>query len=85
MVPILAAMAPGLGVHPYLLIVPAALAASCAFMLPVGTPPNAMVFGTGYVGMREIVRAGFWLNLAGIVLITMVSYLVAGPLLIGAR
>jgi sodium-dependent dicarboxylate transporter 2/3/5 len=49
LVPVLAAMATGLGVHPYLLIVPATFAASCAFMMPVGTPPNAIVFATGHI------------------------------------
>lgn len=80
-VPILAGLAPGLGVHPYLLIVPAALAASWAFMLPVATPPNAIVFGSGYVSMADMRRAGLWLNVIGIVLLTAFAYLVALPLL----
>ena len=80
-IPILAAMAPGLGVHPYMLIVPATLAASFAFMLPAGTPPNALVFGTGYVTMRQMCRAGFWLNLIGIVLIVLATYVIVMPLL----
>jgi sodium-dependent dicarboxylate transporter 2/3/5 len=81
LVPILAALAPGLGLHPFLLIVPAAIAASCAFMLPVATPPNAIVFGTGYVTIPQMCRAGWWLNLIGIVLITLLTYAVAIPLL----
>ena len=72
-VPILAALAPGLSIHPYDLVVPATLAASCAFMLPVATPPNAIVFGSGRVTMRQMARAGFWLNLVGIVIVTAVS------------
>ncbi len=74
LVPVLAALAPGIDLHPYRLIVPAALAASCAFMMPVATPPNAIVFGTGHVTIRQMARAGLWLNVAGIVLITLLSY-----------
>ena len=81
LIPIFAAMAPALGIHPYLLVVAAGLAASCAFMMPVGTPPNAIVFGTGYVSMAEMIKAGFWLNLIGILLITLLCYFVAMPVL----
>ncbi len=76
LVPILAALAPGLGVSPYLLIVPAALAASCAFMMPVATPPNAIVFGSGYLTIAQMCRAGIWLNLVGILLITGLAFAV---------
>ncbi|MDG2382323.1 MAG: DASS family sodium-coupled anion symporter [Pirellulaceae bacterium] len=72
-IPILAGLAPGLGMHPYDLIVPATLAASCAFMLPVATPPNAIVFGSGKITIGQMARAGFWLNLLGILLVTAVS------------
>lgn len=82
LVPILAAIAPGLGVHPYLLVIPAGIAASCAFMMPVGTPPNAIVFGSGYVTMPQMIKAGIWLNLIGIALIMMISYLIAMPVMI---
>ncbi len=81
LVPLLASLAPGLGVDPLLLAVPAAIAASCAFMLPVATPPNAIVFGSGMVTIPEMSRAGFWLNLIGIVLITGLAYGVVMPLL----
>ncbi len=74
LVPILAALAPGLGVDPYLLIVPAAIAASCAFMMPVATPPNAIVFGSGYVTILQMCKAGVWLNLIGIVLVTGLAF-----------
>ncbi|MGH8794160.1 MAG: SLC13 family permease, partial [Stackebrandtia sp.] len=56
----------------------AALAASCAFMLPVATPPNAIVFGTGRVGIVQMIRAGLLLNVAGLVLVTAAVYLLAG-------
>ena len=78
LVPILAALAPGLGVSPYLLIVPAAMAASCAFMMPVATPPNAIVFGSGYLTIPMMCKAGLWLNLIGIVLITALAFTVIG-------
>jgi sodium-dependent dicarboxylate transporter 2/3/5 len=81
LVPIFAAMAPGLGCHPLMLAIPATLAASCAFMLPAGTPPNAIVFGSGYVTIPEMCRAGIWLNLVGVVLITALTFAVVGPLL----
>lgn len=81
LVPILAGLAPGLGVHPYLLIFPVALGASCAFMMPVATPPNAIVFGSGYVTIPQMIRAGFWLNLASVALVTALMFLVVGPLL----
>ena len=82
MLPLLAAMAPATGLHPYLLIVACTFAASAAFMMPVGTPPNAIVFGTGLIGMRQMCRAGFWLNLCGIVLTTALTFLVFAPVLV---
>jgi sodium-dependent dicarboxylate transporter 2/3/5 len=71
MLPIIAALAAALDIHPFGLMVPAILAASCAFMLPVATPPNAVVFSSGMVSMQDMVRAGFRLNLLSIVLITI--------------
>jgi sodium-dependent dicarboxylate transporter 2/3/5 len=70
MLPVLAAMAPALGMNPYVLIVACTLGASSAYMMPVGTPPNAIVFGTGLVRMPQMMKAGIWLNLAGILVIT---------------
>ena len=81
MVPVLAAMAPALGMNPYVLIVACTLGASSAYMMPVGTPPNAIVFGTGLVRLPQMMRAGFWLNLAGILLITALVSLFIAPLL----
>ena len=71
MVPILAALAQGAGMPPLMLALPAAVAASCAFMLPVATPPNAIVFGSGHLPMSAMVRAGFWLNLLSVVLVAV--------------
>ena len=85
MLPILAALAPVLGVPPELLLVPSTIAASCAFMMPVGTPPNAIVFGTGLVRMPQMMKAGIWLNLTGILLIFALTYSVFGPILRAMR
>lgn len=71
-VPIVGAMAPGLGIPPEKLVVTAVLGASLAFMLPVGTPPNALVFSTGLVPVKAMFRVGFVLNLCAIVVITIV-------------
>lgn len=70
LMPILAAAAVAAGKEPALFMVPAALSASCAFMLPVATAPNAVVFGTGRVTIRRMAREGFALNLMGAVLLT---------------
>jgi sodium-dependent dicarboxylate transporter 2/3/5 len=72
--PIVASVAIGLGENPYLLIVPAALAASCAFMMPVATPPNAIVFGSGHITIAQMIRAGIWLNVIGALVITGIGY-----------
>lgn len=81
MVPVLAAMAPVLGMNPYVLILACTLGASSAYMMPVGTPPNAIVFGTGLIRMPQMMKAGFWLNLAGILVIVALSWLFITPLL----
>ena len=75
--PVLGAAAPALGVDPVKLVIPAAIAASFAFMLPVATPPNAIVFSSGRVSVPQMVRAGFLLNLIGIVLVSLAGLLVA--------
>jgi len=69
--PILAAAAHVLQVNPLLLMLPAAMSASCAFMLPIGTPPNAIVFSSGQVSLTRMGRTGFWLNLIGVAVITL--------------
>lgn len=74
LVPILAAIAPSLNIHPYALIIPASIAASCAFMLPIATPPNAIVFGSGHITMPQMRKTGFWLNLLCLIIITLLSY-----------
>ncbi|PHN93633.1 anion transporter [Maribacter sp. 6B07] len=76
LLPVLVSLAPVLGVHPYYLMIAATLAASCAFMLPVATPPNAVVFGSGYLEMQDMVKKGFWLNIISILILTVVVYIV---------
>jgi sodium-dependent dicarboxylate transporter 2/3/5 len=71
--PVVAALAVGAGESPLVLAVPAALAASCAFMLPVATPPNAVVFGSGEIEMGQMIRAGLWLNVLLTLLITALA------------
>jgi sodium-dependent dicarboxylate transporter 2/3/5 len=72
--PVVAALAISLGENPMLLVAPAALAASCAFMLPVATPPNAIVYSSGHLTIAQMARAGFLLNMIAIVMITLVAY-----------
>ena len=79
LLPVLAALAPGLGVHPYLLIFTATMAASCAFMMPVATPPNAIVFGSRLVSIPQMIKAGIWLNLAGIIVIATLAWFLLEP------
>lgn len=72
--PILAALALAINVHPYALMIPAAMAANCAFMLPVGTPPNAIMFATGRISITEMAKTGFWINLSALALIVGAIY-----------
>ena len=81
MLPIVAKAGEALGSNPLLLMLPATISASCAFMLPVATPPNAIVFGSGQVEMGRMVRTGIILNLVGVLLVTTVIYLIVRPLL----
>ena len=76
LMPILAAAAVAAAVDPRLLMVPAAMSASCAFMLPVATPPNVIVFSTNRFPLTRMVREGFVLNLIGVALIATICYFV---------
>ncbi len=77
--PLLAATAASLGLSAPLLMIPAALAASMAFMMPASTPPNAIVFGTGYVRLPTMIRAGLGANVIALVVIVVVSLLIVAP------
>ncbi|MFA5677909.1 MAG: DASS family sodium-coupled anion symporter [Pseudomonas sp.] len=72
--PLVGALALAQDASPLLYAIPAAVAASCAFMMPVATPPNAIVFGTGHMKISDMINAGFKLNLAGIVIVGVMSY-----------
>ena len=76
LLPILYPMAMTIDVHPFILMVSAAVAASCAFMLPVATPPNAVVFGSGYLRIPDMVRVGIWMNVLSIILLSVFVYYV---------
>ncbi|MGD2035341.1 MAG: SLC13 family permease, partial [Bacteroidales bacterium] len=80
MLPVLAAMAVSLDVHPFALMIPATIATSFAFMMPVATPPNAIVFGSGFLKIKDMARVGVVLNILGVIAITLFMYLVVFPL-----
>jgi sodium-dependent dicarboxylate transporter 2/3/5 len=81
MIPILIGLAPELRLDPVTVSVVGAMAASLAFMLPVATPPNALVYATGYFHIRQMMRAGVWMNLLGCGVMIVTLYLVAGRVL----
>lgn len=80
--PVMAGVAGGLGIEPLMVLVPTALAATMAFMLPVATPPNAIVFGSGQITIGQMVRGGVLLNVIGIVLIMVTMYTLGAAILL---
>ena len=74
--PILAAVAVATGLHPFMLMIPATISASCAFMMPVATPPNAIIFGSNRVLIFDMAKIGVWLNLVGILIVAMTFYFI---------
>ncbi|MDR1853849.1 MAG: DASS family sodium-coupled anion symporter [Azoarcus sp.] len=76
LVPLFGPVGEGLGMPRHILPIVIGIGASLAFMLPVATPPNAIVFGTGYIQQREMIRAGFWLVLAAIIVVSLFGWLV---------
>jgi sodium-dependent dicarboxylate transporter 2/3/5 len=75
-VPVMGAVAQGMNIDPILLCLPVTLAASSGFMLPMSTPPNAIVFASGHVSIQQMMRAGFYLNIVSIILMTLFAKLV---------
>jgi sodium-dependent dicarboxylate transporter 2/3/5 len=74
LLPVLAGLAVSIKVNPLILMLPATLSASMAFMLPVATPPNAIIFGSGRIKIMDMARAGLILNLLGVIIITLFTY-----------
>lgn len=72
--PISVGLAAGIGVEPYGIMAVVALASSCAFMLPISTPPNAAVFGADILDIEDMMKAGFWMNMVGIIVIVFAVY-----------
>jgi len=73
LIPVVFGIANGLGINPFYLAVPVTMAASCAFMMPISTPPNAVVFSSGFIKMKDMVKAGFILNLISIVILVLAA------------
>ncbi len=80
--PVIAGIADAIGMNPLLLGIPMTLAASCASMMPMGTPPNAIVFASGHITLKQMVKTGFVMNVIAVILITLFSYYII-PLIIG--
>lgn len=77
--PVLAPVAASVGIHPFFFMVGATLAASTGFMMPAGTPPNAIAFGSGYLTIWDLVKTGFFLNLISVIIISVMVYFLLGP------
>lgn len=75
-IPVLASIAVGIKINPLILIIPATVSASFAFMMPIATPPNAVVFGTGRIRIIEMIKAGIIINIVGIIVVTLLFYFV---------
>jgi len=72
--PVVIGIANGLGMNPLILSIPVAMAASCAFMMPISTPPNAIVFSSGHIRMKDMIRTGFILNIASVILLLIAAF-----------
>ncbi|MDX1629527.1 MAG: DASS family sodium-coupled anion symporter, partial [Fulvivirga sp.] len=79
-IPVIIGIAQGLDINPLLLVIPATIASSCAFMMPISTPPNAIVFSSGHIKIREMMRAGFILNLVAITVLVLLGMLLVNKL-----
>lgn len=74
-IPVIIGIAQGLDIDPMLLVIPATIASSCAFMMPISTPPNAIVFSSGHIKIKDMMRAGIWLNIIAIAVLVLLSLL----------
>jgi sodium-dependent dicarboxylate transporter 2/3/5 len=72
-IPVVFGIAEGFQINPLLLAMPVTFAASCAFMMPISTPPNAILFASGYIKVKEMLKTGFFLNLFSILVIAILS------------
>jgi len=73
-IPVVIGIANGLGMNPLLLSIPVAMAASCAFMMPISTPPNAIVFSSGHITMKQMIKTGFVLNIISVMVLTLAAF-----------
>jgi sodium-dependent dicarboxylate transporter 2/3/5 len=73
-IPVVIGIANGLGMNPLLLSIPVAMAASCAFMMPISTPPNAIVFSSGHVRMKQMIKTGFFLNIISVIILVFAAF-----------
>lgn len=78
-IPVIIGIAQGLGINPLLLVVPATIASSCAFMMPISTPPNAIVFSSGHIKIKDMMRAGLLLNIVSIAVLVLLSLFLVKP------
>lgn len=74
LLPVIGALSESVRLNPLFLMIPVAVASSLAFMLPVATPPNAIVFGSGHLKIRNMILPGFILNISGIIIVTIMMY-----------
>ena len=74
LLPVLAGLSVTIEINPLLFMLPATISASMAFMLPVATPPNAIVFGSNKISVMQMARTGFMLNIVGVIVITLITY-----------
>lgn len=73
-IPVVIGIAHGLGLNPLILAIPVAMASSCAFMMPISTPPNAIVFSSGHIRVKQMIRAGFWLNVLSVLVLVVAAF-----------
>jgi len=76
LLPIVFSIANQMGADPLILTIPVTLAASCAFMMPIGTPPNAIVYSSGQISVSQMIHAGIWMNLIALVIIVTAALVI---------